>query len=361
MHTSWGMFVKILFCLIMLCWYPSPVSAAPSAPDFSIDSSHTNSVSGDTVMMPAGTIADTAVALTVFSASDTLGMSGESMLRLQPVIPENPRPEKKFWIFDRKPLAIGATLAFSIPIVMLEYQWWWGEEELYPQHKFIYLNDGWFNNYSLGVDKMGHFFTSYVYFHTFFDLMKWADYSDNTAFWAALAVPAAHAISIEMMDGFAKYGFSSYDLTANFLGMAYAYAQIKVPYLQNFNFKWSYYPTSAYDRPDKDWGLSHDYSGHAYWMSVNMKNVLPEGVARYWPRYLNLAVGYGASNVSYGDPASRAKQKLSVSLDYNLSAISIANDTWAMVVRLADKFHYPAPGIQFISGEKTKTRAFLLN
>ncbi|MGE5316306.1 MAG: DUF2279 domain-containing protein [Acidobacteriota bacterium] len=305
---------------------------------------------------------DTALSATPAAAPAASLSDSLSVVEPLPASSSSPSsPERTFWIFKRKPLALGATLAFSIPIVLLEYEWWWRDDYLYKPHKFLYKNDGGFTNYSLGVDKCGHFFTSYVYFHTFYDLMKWADYSDKTAFWTALAVPAAHAISIEMMDGFAKYGFSSYDLAANFLGMGYAYAQIRVPALQNFTFKWSYYPTAAYERPDQDWGLSHDYSGHIYWLSVNMKEVLPEGMARYWPKFLNLAVGYGATNVSYGDDMVHAKHKFAVSLDYNLSSFDIANDTWAMVVRLLDRFHYPAPGLRYIGGEKVQAKPFILN
>ncbi|HLP14967.1 MAG TPA: DUF2279 domain-containing protein [Bacteroidota bacterium] len=313
-----------------------------------------NVTGGDTLHINTREVDPTVVHdLGLESSSTQLSLSSDSRSRQQ--------PDSMFWFIKRKPLALGATLAFSIPIVLLEYQWWWRKDYLYKQHGFLYQNDGGFDNYSLGVDKCGHFFTSYVYFHTFYDLMKWADYSEATAVWTALAVPAAHAISIELMDGYAKYGFSSYDLAANALGMGYAFAQVKVPALRNFNFKWSYYPTGAYSRPDQDWGLSHDYSGHIYWMSVNMKNVLPEGAARYWPKFLNLAVGYGASNVSYGDEPTNARHKFAFSLDYNLSSFDIANDTWAMVVRLLDKFHYPAPGLRYISGEKVEAKPFILN
>jgi hypothetical protein len=266
---------------------------------------------------------------------------------------------KKLWIFNRKTLALGGTLAFSVPIVMLEYQWWWRSDFKSRKHSFVVDNEGWFEDYSLGVDKCGHFFTSYLYFRTFYDLMKWADYSETTSLITAFTVPAAHAISIELCDGFSKYGFSFYDLTANFLGMGYAFAQIKVPYLQNFNFKWSYYKTPIGFIGD-DRGVAADYTGHTYWLSINMKNVLPEAAAQYWPNYLNLAVGYGAKNVSIGEDLSQKKHKFAIALDYNLSAISIANDTWAMLVRFADKFHYPAPGIKAYAGGKTEAKPLLL-
>ena len=296
--------------------------------------------------------------------SDTLDSApGESPMQISGIPqlrPFPPRRDSMLWIFNRKTLALGSTLAFSIPIVMLEYQWWWREDYKYKPHAFRFGNDGWFENYSLGVDKCGHFYTSYLYFRTFYDLMRWADYSESTALWTAFAVPAAHAISVELCDGFSRYSFSSNDLIANFSGIAYAYAQTKVPYLQNFNIKWSYYVTTAADGPSADHGFAADYTGHTYWLSVNMKGVLPEKFAAWWPKYLNVAVGYGASNVSYGEHAANARHKFVIALDYNLGALPIVDDTWALLARFADKFHYPAPGIKAYTGGTVQAKPLLL-
>ena len=275
-------------------------------------------------------------------------------------VPAPIKRDSTLWFIDRKALALCSTLAFSIPIVVLEYQWWWREDYQYKPHAFHFQNDGWFNNYSLGVDKCGHFFTSYMYFSTFYDLMRWADYSESTSRWTAFAVPAAHAISVELCDGFSRYSFSANDLIANFLGIGYAYAQTRISYLHNFNPKWSYYPAASNDGPSSDHGFAADYTGHTYWLSINMKGILPESISSFWPRYLNIAIGYGASNVSHGEDVARAQHKFCVALDYNLSALPIVDDTWALLIRFADRFHFPAPGIKTYTGGDTEAKPVLL-
>lgn len=46
--------------------------------------------------------------------------------------------------------------------------WWQGRS-----HPFNFYSEGWFNDYSLGMDKIGHAYTSYFYFHTFHNIMLW--------------------------------------------------------------------------------------------------------------------------------------------------------------------------------------------
>ncbi|MGE5314861.1 MAG: hypothetical protein ACM3Q4_09230, partial [Acidobacteriota bacterium] len=78
----------------------------------------------------------------VSGGADTLAFQSTSVnaddpSRMQPS--ENPASSpKKLWIFDRKTLAMGSTLAFSIPIVALEYQWWWRADYEHHPHKFRY-------------------------------------------------------------------------------------------------------------------------------------------------------------------------------------------------------------------------------
>lgn len=266
------------------------------------------------------------------------------------------------WTVKRKDFATYGTIAFSGIIVALEYQWWWNKNYLWKRHEFRFQSDGWFDNYSLGVDKLGHMYTSYLFYHTAYDLMRWADFDETTAKWIAFTVPFSHALSVEIGDGFSKWAFSWTDLTSNCAGIAYAWLQVEHPFLRNFNIKWSYFPTVAYSRPDNDWGPSHDYSGHFYWLSVDVHNLLPEQAQHYWPKFLNLAVGYGAKNVSLGDDINAAAHKYAVSLDWKMTELPGTGDTWEIVKNVLDKFHFPAPGVKIQSDDKQLLgRALLLN
>lgn len=233
----------------------------------------------------------------------------------------------------------------------LEYQWWWKGD----YHPFVMSSDGGFNNYSLGIDKVGHFYTSYVYFKTLNELMKWGDFNPKTRLWVSTAIPFVWALSIEIGDGFSSYEFSPGDLAANTLGITYGLAQERYPYLKNFNFKYSYFPSQYFiNNHFYQWRLTSDYGGHIYWLSADINNMLSKPAKRFWPKYLNLAFGYGIADWAAG-------RKFCISLDWNLGAITTKNKTVQTVKNILDFYHYPAPGIKKIGNESFKFEPLLLN
>jgi len=268
--------------------------------------------------------------------------------------------DSMFLFMHRKDFATYTTVAWSAGAVFMEFQWWWRDDFLYKQHPFRLANDGYFYNYSYGVDKLGHLFTSYLFFHTTYDFLRWADFDEKTSVLSAIAVPAAHAIAIEIADGYSKYAFNPSDLLFNSLGIVYGVAQTQYPFLRNFNLKWSYIPTANGGAKDPDWGPASDYSGHIYWIAIDVHNLLPESAQQYWPKFLNIAVGMGAKNVSFGDTGEK-KHKFAISLDWKMTELPLYGDTWDVIKKLIDKIHFPAPGIKFYSGEKPVGKPLLLN
>ncbi len=265
---------------------------------------------------------------------------------------------------ERKTLLTYSLAAYSVSSFYVEYQWWWKGNS----HPFKYENDGFLNNYSLGVDKIGHFYTSYLYYSITYDLMKWADFDEDNARLIAVIIPGINALSIEIGDGFSTYAFSGVDLASNFLGIGYGFLQQEVPFFKNFKFKWSYYPSGIIPL-DNRFRLTDDYDGHMYWMSIDVHNLLPGDLQKYWTKYLNLAIGYGWNNIS-GRPSwvgtrifspGPSARKFAISLDYNLSSIDIDNDALSVLRNLFDHFHYPAPGIRMIEGTTAEVKPLLLN
>lgn len=273
---------------------------------------------------------------------------------------ESAKQDSMFLFVPRKDFATYTTVVWSVGAVVMEFQWWWRDDFIYKQHEFRLANDGYFYNYSYGVDKLGHLFTSYLFFHTTYDFLTWAHYDDNTALWSAIAVPAAHALAIEFADGYSKYAFNPSDLLFNSAGIVYGALQTQYPLLKNFNLKWSYIPTANGGSSDPDWGPASDYSGHIYWIATDVHNLLPESAKAYWPKFLNIAVGMGAKNVSYGDTGIK-KHKFAVSLDWKMTELPLAGDTWGVIKNLIDKIHFPAPGIKIHTGEKPQGKVLLLN
>lgn len=273
---------------------------------------------------------------------------------------EQAEPDTLFWSLTRKDVATYGTITWSAAAVFMEFQWWWKDDYIYQQHDFRWKTDGYFYNTSYGVDKMGHMYASYLIFHLTYDVMKWAHYDDETALWAAVAVPASHAIAIELGDGFSKWAFNINDLYFNSAGILYGALQTRYPVLRNFNYKWSYFPSGGGGATDPDWGPASDYSGHIYWLSADVHNLLPEKAQPYWPKFLNLAVGLGAKNVSYGDTGIR-KHKFAIALDWKMTELPLRGETWGVVKNLLDKFHFPAPGVKLYSGERPVAKGILLN
>lgn len=270
------------------------------------------------------------------------------------------KKDSTFFSLPRKDVATYGTIAWSAGAVFLEFQWWWKDDYLYKKHPFQLKNDGYFYNTSYGVDKLGHMYASYLIFHLTYDVMKWAHFEDETALWAAIAVPASHALAIEFADGFSKWAFNPSDLYFNSAGMLYGVLQTQYPFFRNFNYKWSYYPTASRGSGDPDWGPASDYGGHIYWIAADVHNLLPEPAKQYWPKFLNLAVGLGAKNVSYGDIGVK-KHKFAISLDWKMTELPLDGDTWGVIKNLIDKVHFPAPGVKFYSGEKPQGKLLLVN
>lgn len=268
------------------------------------------------------------------------------------------------WYFQRKSLITAGIAAHTLFTTYLEYKWWW--EGNY--HPFRFENDGFWHNYSLGVDKIGHFYTSYAYSTILYELFTWGGYSESTAKWWSFGISFFYALSIEIGDGFSTYAFSMTDLSANVLGIGYAFLQHEVPWFNNFKFKWSYYPSGKIPF-DGYFRITDDYDGHLYWLSIDVYNLLPEKAKSYWIPYLNLAIGYGGENI-YGRPPwvggtpivpqGPRTRKIAISLDYNLSAILPGSDTWRTLGRLIDLYHFPAPGVRKIIGKPTEVKPLLL-
>jgi len=269
---------------------------------------------------------------------------------------------KRTQFTTKQKMIIGGLIAQQAASLYLEYKWWWQGN----YHPFIIYNDGGFNNYSLGMDKLGHFYVSYMYSNVLYELLKYGEFKEKNCLLVSAVIPFAWALSIEVGDGFSSYNFSPADLLANTLGIGYAFAQKKVPYLQNFKFKFSYFPGQYYRENDfKNWSLTADYDGHIYWLAADVHNILPKKAKGFWPKYLNLSFGYGVKNFSesyyYANQGYAVQREFFIGLDYNLNAIPIKNYSAKTAVKMIDYFHFPAPGIKKTGGGNWQFKPLLLN
>jgi len=240
--------------------------------------------------------------------------------------------------------AVGGILAGSL--IGSYFDWWKDANE-----PFHLKDDGLFNNYSLGIDKVGHAYTSYFYFHTFRNVMEWGGYDQSTAFWWAAGTSAFFAVSIEIGDGFSPFGFSFGDLGFNMAGLGYGMLQTRVPFLQNIKLKWSYIPQDGYRWPPR---FTDHYDGHIYWLTFNVHNLLPESLSGYWPEFIQLAIGYGVDD-------RQTRREAFIALDLNLGIFRFTQPELRLLERTVDLFHVPMPGVKFTEGKQPQYAPLLWN
>ena len=228
--------------------------------------------------------------------------------------------------------AVGGLLGLS---VYWCYDSWWRDSS----RKFHFVTENWLNGYARGIDKVGHFYTSYFYFNLFRNIMLWGGYEPATADWWALGSTAAFAVIVELGDGFTpRYGFDYQDLTFNLSGLAYGFIQTRVPFLRNFNFKWSYVPNDGYRFPVR---LVEHYDDHTYWLTCNINNLLPSSLEPYWPDFVQLALGYGVDD-------NWTKREFVFGFDLNLEELfQPKNEDLLLLTKTVNYFHIPGPAIKF--------------
>ncbi len=232
----------------------------------------------------------------------------------------------------------GGTLAYSAGI-------WW----INDYRPFAFTQGDWFTD-KLGVDKIGHMYTSYFMFHAIDDILIWGGHGKQTSFWWAAGIAAFHGFAVEVGDGVSRYGFDYKDLTFNYIGLSYAMLQEQIPLLRNFDIKWSlYYPL---DRHSFKVNALYDY--HIYWMSARVHQLLPSPWKPYWPSFLQVAFGLGADgNLGW--------RTYNLSFDYNLELVPVEGRDASLLKKILNMIHLPAPGVKFSQGHPPVYQLLLLN
>jgi hypothetical protein len=199
---------------------------------------------------------------------------------------------------------------------------------------FALLNKAWYANYSKApfhyfndnqewhqMDKVGHVFGGYFESRWFSQAYQWAGVRQKKAAWIGFGAGMLIQGTLEFSDGFSeKWGFSQGDLLGNTLGASLFLSQELVWKEQRLMMKVSNtpvkYPSDLAFSDDKKYSIrlddkAHDLYGNNYivsflkdynaqtlWLSANVRSFLPNSRA---PKWLNVAVGYGAQNMYVGD------------------------------------------------------------
>jgi hypothetical protein len=219
-------------------------------------------------------------------------------------------------------------------------QAWW-EEERTNFHFYKgwrrttgYLDFGWYDTLYGHIDKLGHYYSSRLLSEQLYYVCTWIGFEEGKSKWLGPILSSLLMLEIEIYDGFFKdWGFSIADFTANELGAFSPLIREQLPFLKNFHLKFSYHQSSA---PQKEPTFIKDYSGMTYWLSFNFQSLLPQKIKKYYPAWLNIALGYGISK------PTRGKIELYLSPDIDWMKIPIAqSQSFIPIKRILNYFHFP--------------------
>ncbi len=263
--------------------------------------------------------------------SDTLGLRADSKINL-----------------SRMALVSGSGLAVLGGLYLQMHKAWWNN----GNSAFRFYNDDW---YVRNVDKAGHLYGGVLFAEVFGAALTWPGYDEETSALYGGLVSALIYTGIEIKDGFApQWGFSVGDVSSSVVGAFYPYMQKKIPLLEDFNFKWSYWPSKSpyYTNLERiqhnDQLFADDYEGQTFWLSVNVRNFFPASLKPYWPEFLNLAGGLSVEKLD-GNGAGNLVFIFSPDIDLT-KVFKTDSKTLNTVLHLLNLLHLPLPALRVSPG-----------
>ncbi|MDA3884556.1 MAG: DUF2279 domain-containing protein [Candidatus Delongbacteria bacterium] len=250
---------------------------------------------------------------------------------------------------NRMAFSIASTLVASAGSYYAVKTAWW-----YDQAKDFHFDEGLDLIYSSNLDKFAHFYGGTVIQDIYYRSLRWSNMDEVPALWTSMGFSMFIQVMIEMKDGYAhQWGFSLYDMMYGTLGSSYHLLQYKYPFLDDFNFKMSYYTVEDdYDpwRANKFDEVIEDYPNQTYWLTWKTNNSLPNKVEKYWPDFLGLALGFSVDDRISMDPTDKYdKWEIYLAFDYDIEEM-VKNVDSPIIKSIAHYLNYikfPSPAIRF--------------
>jgi hypothetical protein len=272
-----------------------------------------------------------------------------AILTLLTMLPDDIKAQHQDTVNHKRLTTVIVSSAVILPSTYLGlYQLWYKNS---PNQPFTFFND---NQEWKQLDKAGHFISSFYFSYGSSQVLKWANYKPKNADLAGAIAGFLITAPIEIFDGYsAAYGASSGDLIADAAGPLFFIGQKRIWNEIRIRPKFSFHSTQYADlRPTLlgDNLLSEiikDYNGQTYWLCADMDKFTK------FPKWLNLAVGYGADAMVYANDKTNsangydAYRQYYLSLDFDLTAIHSRSKFVKTLLFLASSIKLPAPALQF--------------
>jgi uncharacterized protein YfiM (DUF2279 family) len=234
----------------------------------------------------------------------------------------------------------------------------------YPKSDFHFIND---NAEWLQMDKVGHVFSAYHLGSFGANAMKWTGANQKSQLLYGATLGLAFLTTVEVFDGYsANWGASLGDVVANVSGTAMYVSQELLWKEQRIVPKFSFHTTPyAAARPEVlgsslQEQILKDYNGQTYWLSFNIHSFAKKSKV---PKWLNVAVGYGAEGMITGEealvntiflPESKRYRQFYLSLDLDLTKIETKSHFVKTILTVFNTIKIPAPTFEIRGSGGTK-------
>ena len=240
-------------------------------------------------------------------------------------------------------------------------QLWYSD---YSHSSFHTIND---NDQWLQMDKAGHVFSSYHLGSFGANALKWSGANKKSQLLYGSTLGFAFLTAVEVFDGYSsEWGFSVGDVAANAGGTALFVSQELLWNEQRIVPKFSFHTTEyASARPNVlgsnlQEQILKDYNGQTYWLSANVHSFFKQSRI---PKWLNVAVGYGAEgmitgkdelvNTVFFSQKERTRQ-FYLSLDVDLTKIQTKSHVLKTIFAVFNTIKIPAPTFEVNGSQGVK-------
>jgi uncharacterized protein YfiM (DUF2279 family) len=247
----------------------------------------------------------------------------------------------------RNAIIVSESVLASGALISLNELWY----KQYPKSSFHIKNDypQWKQ-----MDKVGHFMTSYHVGKIGMDALNWAGVSKKNQLIYGASLGLFFLTSVEILDGFSEeWGASPSDIIANIAGTGFLIGQELLWKEQRILVKYSFHQTHFAKLRPTTLGENYfqqvlkDYNGQTYWLSANIWSFDKKGT---FPKWLNIALGYGAEEMLYGNSTKSILytpyRQFYLSLDLDLTKIKTKSNFLKSVFSVVNFIKIPAPTLE---------------
>ncbi len=254
-------------------------------------------------------------------------------------------------------LAIASGVGYAGGLAALNHAWYKNSD----RQSFRFFND---NAEWKQVDKAGHILSSYLLSDLSSTLLRGVGMPEKRSDVIGAVAGLMMTLPIEVFDGYSSgYGASVGDAIADaagsaiFLGQKLIWNEIRVR--PKFSFQRTRYaplrPQLLGDNLLSE--IVKDYNGQTYWLSLDVDKFVE------FPKWLNVALGYGAQDMIYArDHENEAVgfspfRQYYLAVDFDLTAIQTRSKALKTLLYLVNMVRLPGPALEF-SRHGSKFHAF---